>query len=198
MKSQKNNNLQVPRLLAISGSPHADGTCALMLGCAVSAAKAKGWHVDEIHLYGSRINYCLGCRTCLKTGSCVQDDDIRHIAGLLSNCDVVVLSAPTYWGNVPAVVKNMFDRLLGTAMQTSGSRLQPRLSKKQKYLLLTSCNTPFPFSMLSWQSRGSLHAMETFFRQTGMQALGRISADGMNKKTGLSPGIARKIKRYWK
>jgi hypothetical protein len=40
--------------------------------------------------------------------------------------------------------------------------------------------------------------METFFRQTGMQALGRISADGMSKKTGLSPGIVQKIERYWK
>ncbi|MCH3917101.1 MAG: NAD(P)H-dependent oxidoreductase [Spirochaetia bacterium] len=83
MANEKNKGLPALRLLAISGSPHATGTSTLMLDCAVSAAKARGWHIDEIHLYDCKIN-CLGCRTCLKADSCVQDDDIHQIADLLS------------------------------------------------------------------------------------------------------------------
>lgn len=58
---------------------------------------------------------------------------------------MVVLAAPTYWANVPAIVKNMFDRLLGVAMEEADKFPKPRLSAKQKYILLTACNTPSHF-----------------------------------------------------
>lgn len=64
---------------------------------------------------------------------------------MLRECDTVILAAPVYWANVPAPVKNMFDRLLGVAMEETATFPKPRLSGK-KYMLLTACNTPSPFS----------------------------------------------------
>ncbi|MDE7423438.1 MAG: flavodoxin family protein [Lachnospiraceae bacterium] len=78
-----------------------------MLNYALEVAKQRGWQMDYIHLYEKNISYCKGCRACMKTKICVEKDDIQEIAGLLKECDVVILAAPVYWANVPAVVKNL-------------------------------------------------------------------------------------------
>ena len=49
------------------------------------------------------------------TKICMQKDDIQEIASYLRECQIVFLSALVYCANVPALVKNLFDRLLGTA-----------------------------------------------------------------------------------
>lgn len=169
------------RLLAILGSPHAGGRCASMLNCAAEAARAAGWQVDVISLYEKKLGFCTGCRACMKLGHCVRRDDIGEIEELIKTCDVVALAAPVYWANVPAAVKNMFDRLYGTAMEETGAFPKARLSHNQKFLLLTACNTPFPFSFLCGQSRGGLRAMEEFFKTSGMRCLGRLAWTGAPK-----------------
>ncbi len=185
-------------LLAILGGPHENGATAAMLRCATAAARRAGWEVQTIWLYEKNIGYCSGCRTCIETGRCVKQDDIQEIAGLLRSCDAVALAAPAYWANVPAAVKNMFDRLLGTAMGERGMRPQPRLSGSQRYLLLTSCNTPFPFSRLFGQSCGALRAMEEFFHYAGMSRMGRVAFSGAGGKNELPVSVKRKIEHFWR
>lgn len=186
------------KMLAILGSPHDRGSSAAMLDCAVRAAKASGWEVTVVHLYEKKLAFCTGCRTCISTGQCVIKDDIQEISALLKGCDRVVLAAPTYWAGVPAPVKNMFDRLLGTAMGEARAIPRPRLSRSQEYLLLTACNTPFPFSWICGQSRGALRAMDEFFRTSGMKRLGRMAFAGAGGRPQLPAGITRKIGRFWK
>ena len=98
---------------------------------------------------------------------CVRKDDVQEIAELLKICDIVILAAPTYWANVPAIVKNLFDRLLGVAMEETKTFPKARLSNKQRYILLTACNTPAPFSSLFGQSTGSIRCMKEFFKTAG-------------------------------
>lgn len=185
------------KMLAILGSPHIHGSSAAMLDCAVNAAEAAGWDVTFIHIYTKQLAFCTGCRSCISTGQCLINDDIQEIQALLKTCDRVVLAAPTYWAGVPAPVKNMFDRLLGTAMGESRAIPQPRLSHSQKYLLLTACNTPFPFSWICGQSSGALKAMDEFFRTSGMKRLGRMAFTGAGQKTQLPDRIAKRIRSFW-
>lgn len=182
------------RLLAISGSPHKDGAAGRMLDYAVQLAKQQGCQVDFVNLYEKRIAYCNGCRTCLKTGNCVQEDDIQVIGRLLKACDAVVLAAPVYWANVPAIVKNMFDRLLGTAMEETGTFPKGKLSRRQKYILLTSCNTPAPFAALCGQSTGAVRSMKEFFTTSGMKYAGKCVWAGKKKKT-MPRHMKRKIEK---
>lgn len=183
------------RLLAILGSPYSGGRCAAMLDCAVQAAKDKGWKVDVLWLYQMKLDYCTGCRACMRAGHCIKNDGIREIEELIKDCDVVALAAPTYWANVPAAVKNLFDRLYGTAMEETGRFPKPRLRRGQRYLLLTACSTPAPFASLFGQSRGAFRSMNEFFRTSGMQCLGRIAWTGV--PGGMIPGrITRKIDQF--
>ena len=183
--------------LAILGSPHVNGMTAAMLNCAIRKAEKSGYTVTKINLYEKKLSYCKGCRACIATQTCTQKDDIQEIAAYLQKCQTVFLAAPVYWANIPAPVKNVFDRLLGIAMEETGIFPKPRL-KDKKYLLLTSCNTPAPFSWISGQSRGAIRSMDEFFNTAGMKSIGKVVCAGAANKTELPTQIVKKIERCLK
>lgn len=184
------------KMLAILGSPHKDGATGTMLNYAVRVAEHRGWQIDYVNLYEKEIAYCKGCRACIQTRNCVQQDDLQAIAKLLKECDVVILAAPVYWANVPAIVKNMFDRLLGVAMEETKTFPKARLSNKQKYFLLTSCNTLAPFAQIFGQSTGAIRSMKEFFRTSGMTYGGKCVWTGTDKRE-LPSGIKRRIESWF-
>ena len=185
------------RALAILGSPHTDGITTSMLKHSIGAAEKAGYTVTKINLYEKNLAFCTGCRVCLKTEQCVQKDDIQEITSLLRECQVVILAAPVYWANVPAPVKNLFDRLLGTAMEETTTFPKPRLSGKQ-YMLLTACNTPAPFSWIFGQSRGAIRNMDEFFQTAGMKPMGKIVCANTGKRKTVPENILKKIAGCWK
>jgi len=187
------------KLLAILGSPRKDGNSHKMLNIAIKSAEEAGWQINTVWLYEKDITWCKGCMSCKKTGTCLIKDDLVEIRELLLDCDAVVLSAPTYFANVPAIVKNLFDRLVGTVMDDNNSYIpKPKLSKEQKYLLLTTCNTPFPFNFLCGQSKGTLKAMDEFFHVSGMSKMGAVVFAGTRNKSEIPTAIQNKIRGYWK
>lgn len=184
-------------ILAILGSPHTDGTTAAMLDCAVRQAEKTGYFVTKVNLYEKNISFCKGCEICYKTQNCVINDDMQEITALLRECHTVILAAPVYWANVPAPVKNMFDRLLGTAMEKTKTFPKPRL-KGRNYIILTSCHTPAPFSWIFGQSRGAIRNIEEFFKTAGMKSIGKIVYAGAKNNKILPKRIVKKIKRCLK
>lgn len=168
-----------------------------MLRYAVRAAEQAGYTVTKINLYQKKLAFCNGCRACLASGTCVQKDDIQEMIALLRECRIVILAAPVYWANVPAVVKNLFDRLLGTAMEETAAFPKPRLQGK-KYMLLTACNTPAPFSWLCGQSRGAIRNMDEFFKTAGMKAIGKITCANTGRRKSVPDSVVRKIEKCWR
>lgn len=185
------------RVLAILGSPRKDGVIAAMLERSIQAARRAGHTVTRIDLYEKHLAFCAGCRACLDTGTCIQKDDIQEIVSLLQESQIVVLAAPTYWANVPAPVKNLFDRLLGAAMEETATFPKPRLSGRG-YMLLTACNTPWPFSWLFGQSRGAIRNMDEFFKTAGMRPMEKVVCANTGKQKTVSVRVLRKIERCWK
>lgn len=185
------------KVLAVLGGPHTKGITGTMLNVAIQKAEEVGCTVTKINLYEKNLNYCTGCRACINTQSCVQNDDIREIEQLLRESDTVILAAPVYWANVPAVVKNLFDRLLGTAMEETATFPKPRLQGK-KYILLTSCNTPAPFSWICGQSRGAVRNMDEFFKTAGMKSIGKVVCANAANRKGLPKITIKKIKKCFK
>lgn len=185
------------KVLAILGSPHSGGTTATMLRHAIRAAENAGYTVYKVNLYEKQLKDCIGCRVCLRTRECVQKDDLQEITALLKECHAVILAAPTYWANVPAAVKRLFDRLLGCAMEETATFPKPRLTGRQ-YMLLTACNTPFPFSWLCGQSRGAIHNMDEFFKTAGMRCMGKVVCANTSKITALPSSLIKRIERCWR
>lgn len=184
-------------VLAILGSPHSKGATATMLDYSIREAEKAGYSITKINLYEKQLAFCTGCRVCLTSGICVQNDDIQEIISLLHESQILILAAPTYWANVPAPVKNLFDRLLGTAMEETATFPKPRLSGK-RYMLLTACNTPAPFSWIFGQSRGALRNMDEFFKTAGMKSMGKVVCANTGKTKNIPERVLRKIERCWK
>lgn len=189
-------HLRKNKTLAILGGPHQSGITAKMLEIAVSASKLKGDEVTYLNLYDKNIQFCQGCRKCLDTRECViKSDDIDEITKLIKASDTIILSAPVYWANVPAAVKNLFDRLLGVAMEETSTFPKPRLLGKN-YILLTSCNTKMPYAKWFGQSTGALKAMKEFFRTSGMKCKGVAACGNASRITEVPIEVKRKIEKY--
>lgn len=191
---QSNRN----KTLAILGSPHTDGITAQMLDIAIDAVKARGDEVIYLNLYEKNIQFCRGCRKCLEKKECVMiKDDMAEITEWIKESNTIILAAPVYWANVPAVVKNLFDRLLGAAMEETATFPKPRLSGKE-YVLLTACNTPMPFAYIFGQSAGAVRAMKEFFRTGGMKCKGIAVCGNTSKNREVSGKLRHKIERFFR
>lgn len=187
------------KLLAILASPRKHGNVAKMLNLAMDTGIRLGYDIEFVDLYEKNIAFCKGCMACKKTGICVIDDDISAIRNSLMSCDLVLVACPTYFANVTAPLKNMFDRLVATLMDdNNGSIPKPKLSKKQKYILLTACNTPFPFDRLAGQSTGCLNAMHEALHISGMTCAGKVVFSGTRGKSKLPLSVQHKIESCFK
>lgn len=167
------------KVLGILGSPRRHGKVGTLLDKVLEEAAAGGHAVEVVHLYDLDIRYCRGCMACRSAGRCRMGDDLDALARKITAADVVILAAPTYWANVPAIVKNLFDRIVGyVAESPKGRGLRPRLSRNQEYVLITACTSPSPVNVLFRQSSGALKSMDMVFRAAGMRRRGTITLAG--------------------
>jgi len=169
------------KILAIQGSFRNNGVTSDMLKTAVDEAKKAGHEAEYIRLHDMKIGYCKGCRKCFETGECVfKDDDMVRISKSIKDADVIILAAPVYWANVPAVVKNLFDRMSGTSMEETDTFPKPRLSGK-RYILLTACSTPMPFAELFGQTTGLKRVVKEYFKTSGISCIGTVACGNTSK-----------------
>lgn len=182
------------KMLAVLASPRKNGNAAKMLDIATQKACQIGYEIEFIDLYEKNIAWCKGCMTCKKTGSCHMEDDIKKIEKNLKECDLVAVASPTYFANVPAPLKNMFDRLIGVVMDDNGTPIsKPKLSPKQKYLVLVTCNAPIPFDRLAGQSTGTVKAIKEFFNISGIKSVGSVIFAGTRNKNEIPQKVVGKI-----
>ncbi|MDL2288547.1 flavodoxin family protein [Oscillospiraceae bacterium OttesenSCG-928-F05] len=186
------------KAIAINGSPRRDGNASQMLDIAVQKATQVGYQIESYHLHEMEIAWCAGCMGCKKTGICVIHDDIDPIRDGLLSCDLAIIASPTYFANVSAPVKNMFDRLVGAIMDDNNSIIpKPKLSSRQEFILMTTCNTPFPLDRFGRQSSGCMKNMYEFFHTAGMKCRGKITFAGTRGKTQVPTKIVEKIERLF-
>lgn len=179
-------------MLLIKGGPRTCGATGKMLDFLQSYANEKGWICHRYDLYEKRLAPCTGCKNCRKTSICIIKDDITELKNQIIKCNMVVLSAPTYFANVPGPVKNMFDRLSGVIIDDMA---RPKLSKEKRYILLTACSTKAPWDRLTGQSTGTLRAMQEFFKMGGMTCQGKVIYSGTSEDAVLPDRIKNKIRR---
>lgn len=82
------------------------------------ALKADGCEIEfeTLFLHEVNLQFCLGCKLCFDRGEqfCPLKDDRNLLIDKLTNADGVVFAAPSYAYQVPARLKNLFDRLAYT------------------------------------------------------------------------------------
>ncbi|WOO87430.1 flavodoxin family protein [Mollicutes bacterium LVI A0039] len=99
------------KLTVIIGSARNNGSSSYLADTIID-----GWCLDNANTFEKyqisdlNINYCVGCKTCYKTGKCYQNDDVLMIINSILAADYVVMISPSYWAGVPAQLKTFIDR----------------------------------------------------------------------------------------
>jgi multimeric flavodoxin WrbA len=99
------------KVLLISGSPKADGnTMQLMRDCA-KVIEEKGVETEVVSFAGMRIESCVGCGGCAKTGNCGKNDGFNEVIDKLRQCQGFIVGAPVYFGTARGDVMSALQRI---------------------------------------------------------------------------------------
>lgn len=100
------------KVLVLTGSPHRNGTTALLADEFCEGAMETGHEVIRFDTAKLKINPCLGCNHCRKNGGkCVHEyDDMIEIILHLLTADAVVLVSPLYYFGMTSQLKRVIDR----------------------------------------------------------------------------------------
>jgi putative NADPH-quinone reductase/putative sterol carrier protein len=141
------------KLLLLNGSPRAGASASLKL----AEAFIEGYlgereaQVRRVDLAAARIEPCLGCYSCWKSGSgaCVRKDDMADLLPAYAEADLVLVSTPVYHFGMTAILKAFFERTLplnypymvkNGALYTHPWRKEPNASRR--YGLFATCGFP--------------------------------------------------------
>ena len=134
------------KIVAVLGSPHGiKGATGTLLAEVIRGAQEAGAQATELlSLADHKVNPCLACDACHKTGVCPQKDDFKLLRSAMIEADGIVLASPNYIMSVSAQMKALFDRCCGpghciamhdkyaVAVETSGG---PGGQEVQQYML---------------------------------------------------------------
>lgn len=102
------------KILAIIASPRGmQGNTGRLLEEVLAGVGESGAETEILSLKSLKVQPCVGCDVCHKTGICNIKDDYEGIKGKLLACDGFILASPNYIFNVTAQMKALFDRCNG-------------------------------------------------------------------------------------
>jgi hypothetical protein len=148
--------------------------------------------VEIVNVNDLKFSPCRGCMQCRKCGHCcLPEDDAHRVAEKIAACDVLVVAAPVYWGNMPGTLKTLFDRMVYALMSESRLGIPRPLHKGKDAYIITSCTTPFPFNFFCRQTSGMVAALKEILGTAGFKIKGKVVIPGTKAKKGL-PAYAGK------
>jgi multimeric flavodoxin WrbA len=96
--------------LSINGSPNSNGSSAFIINKIIESIDVNNTDYIKYNLGEMKINYCLGCKQCHKTGKCIHNDDVEIVIKNIVKADLLIIASPSYWGDITGQLKVFFDR----------------------------------------------------------------------------------------
>lgn len=98
-------------VLIISTSLRGGSNSEILAKEAARGAQEAGHRVEFVSLKGKKLQFCIGCMACQKTGKCVQKDDVPEIMEKLRRADAVIFATPIYYYEMSGQMKTLLDRM---------------------------------------------------------------------------------------
>lgn len=99
------------KVLIISTSLRTNSNSDILARKCVRGALDAGHGVEYVSLKGKSIEYCIGCLSCIKSGSCVLKDDVKDIMEKVKQAEVIIFATPIYYYEMCGQMKTLLDRL---------------------------------------------------------------------------------------
>lgn len=166
-----------PTVCVLSGSPRPNGSCAHLAQTLYDGLEDNGFRRRILRLSDYRIEGCIGCGACSRTGECVLTDreGARHADGSVAQgfselygeivvADALLLVAPVYFSGPPAQLKCFYDRLqfLWARRYVLGSHPVLPIEQRRPLLLFAvgAGGDPFGYAPLVSCTQSALRMMD--------------------------------------
>jgi putative NADPH-quinone reductase len=164
------------RVHVVFAHPRADSFNAALHETIVAALRGAGHAVDDLDLYAEDFSPAL---TAEERGAYHTIGGnlagIEHYVERLRAADALVISGPTWWYGMPAMLKGYFDRVWvpGVAFELlpRGGAIKPGLTNIRKYAVVTTTGSPWWFMRLYMRDPG---------KRVLMRGLRRLLAPGVS------------------
>lgn len=99
-------------VLLINGSPHKSGCTFTALSEVAGQLNKQDIETNIFHIGSKPIQGCIGCRSCVKTGYCVYENDpVNECIDLAKQADGIVLGSPVHFASPNGSMCSFLDRL---------------------------------------------------------------------------------------
>ena len=133
----------------------------------------------------------MGCLRCRPNKECVLNEDDAQIMGRkIDKADVLIIGTPTYWGNMTAILKNLFDRNVTTFEDFSKGKFSKPRQKGKKAIIVATAASPWPFN-----GKGAVKSIQEVLHGGAYRIIGIINYGGTALQTEIPPKVLQKAKR---
>lgn len=161
------------KVLGIVSSPRKIGNGKLIVEEIINGAEDNGAETDIFYLNDLEIKHCQACKSCGPNKDCVLVDDNQKIQNALLDSDVLIFSAPIYFGQISSLAKTFIDRLYSIARNPSKS-----LDGKRALLIFTHGAPSGTYSEY-------LELSSNIFKALGFELIEGIDEGGYQEKDSL-------------
>lgn len=162
------------KITLINGSARNNGSCNYLLDSFVGGIAPRNVQTVKYCVGDADLHFCKGCKKCYIDGKCVQTDDAQKIVNDILTADIVVIAAPSYWADVPAQLKTLFDRTTPYG-DTNPNRILTA-SKPIKGIAIA-----VRAGVREQENNLILNAVEHYFGHLGIDTVKRISITQVDK-----------------
>lgn len=158
------------KITVVTGSPHENGTSALLADKFIEGAQQAGHDVFRFNAAFEDTHPCLGCDHCMMDGPCVHGDAIEQklMPNLLA-AELIVLVTPLYYFGMSAQLKTIVDRFYSRNGKLHGG--------KKTMLMATAYNND------DWTMSALVDHYDTVAKYMGWQDVGKVLAVGCGSRS---------------
>ena len=159
------------KIVVITGSPHRNGTSALLADKFIEGAQSVGHTVYRFNAAFEDTHPCLGCNRCGRDGACIQGDTIeKDLMPHLLEADLIVLITPLYYYGMSTQIKTVIDRFY--------ARIE-KLQNKKSILMATAWNSA------DWTTSSLVKHYESLVQYMKWQDIGKVLAIGCGYRSAI-------------
>ncbi|HMK61881.1 MAG TPA: flavodoxin family protein [Dissulfurispiraceae bacterium] len=132
------------KIVCLFGSPRINGNSAAIARRFLDIAEELGAEVETFLLNKLSYRGCQACYACkTKLDKCILDDDLSNVLEAVRSADMVVMSTPTYYGDVSGQLKCFIDRTFSYLKPNYLTEKEPsRLDPGKKLLFIITQGSP--------------------------------------------------------